>query len=216
VAGAAARRRDPLGLPDDRAGGGLVGRHQHPVQHPPRRRPLRDQRPQVVRSGAGNPRCAIFIVMGKTDPEARATAQQSMMLVPRDTPGVTVLRRCTVFGYDDAPHGHMEIVLDNVRVPAEQHPARRRPRLRDRPGPPRPGPHPPLHAQHRRGRAGAGDDDRPPVGPHRLRQAAVGAVGLARAHRREPLHDRPGPPADAERRHRWTWWATRWPRPRSR
>jgi acyl-CoA dehydrogenase len=69
-------------------------------------------------SGAGDPRCAIFIVMGKTDPDGPRHAQQSMVLVPRDTPGVTVLRALTVFGYDDAPHGHMEVVFDNVRVPA--------------------------------------------------------------------------------------------------
>ena len=69
-------------------------------------------------SGAGSPHCAIFIVMGKTDPQGPRHAQQSMVLVPRDTPGVTVLRPLSVFGYDDAPHGHMEVVLDNVRVPA--------------------------------------------------------------------------------------------------
>ncbi|MEP6970724.1 MAG: acyl-CoA dehydrogenase family protein, partial [Betaproteobacteria bacterium] len=68
-------------------------------------------------SGAGNPKCAIFIVMGKTDPDAPRHQQQSMILVPRDAPGVTVLRPLTVFGYDDAPHGHMEVVLENVRVP---------------------------------------------------------------------------------------------------
>jgi acyl-CoA dehydrogenase len=68
-------------------------------------------------SGAGNARCAIFIVMGKTDPDAPRHQQQSMVLVPRDTPGVTVVRPLTVFGYDDAPHGHMDVVLDNVRVP---------------------------------------------------------------------------------------------------
>ena len=68
-------------------------------------------------SGAGNPRCAIFIVMGKTDPDAPRHQQQSMVLVPRDTPGVTVLRPLTVFGYDDAPHGHMEVLLEDVRVP---------------------------------------------------------------------------------------------------
>jgi acyl-CoA dehydrogenase len=69
-------------------------------------------------SGAGAPRCAIFIVMGKTDPEGPRHAQQSMVLVPRDTPGVTVLRPLHVFGYDDAPHGHMEVAFDDVRVPA--------------------------------------------------------------------------------------------------
>ena len=69
-------------------------------------------------SGAGNPRCAIFIVMGKTDTDAPRHAQQSMVLVPRDAKGVTVVRPLSVFGYDDAPHGHMEVLLDNVRVPA--------------------------------------------------------------------------------------------------
>ena len=69
-------------------------------------------------SGAGVPTCAIFIVMGKTDPDAPRHAQQSMVLVPRDAAGVTIKRHLSVFGYDDAPHGHMEVVLDNVRVPA--------------------------------------------------------------------------------------------------
>jgi acyl-CoA dehydrogenase len=68
-------------------------------------------------SGAGDPRCRIFILMGKTDPQAPRHAQQSMVLVPRDTPGVTILRHLPVFGYDDAPHGHMEIAFENVRVP---------------------------------------------------------------------------------------------------
>ncbi len=68
-------------------------------------------------SGAGNPRCAIFIVMGKTDPEGPRHQQQSMVLVPRATPGVTVVRPISVFGYDDAPHGHMEVLLENVRIP---------------------------------------------------------------------------------------------------
>ncbi len=69
-------------------------------------------------SGAGDPRCKIFIFMGKTDPTAPRHSQQSMILVPRDTPGITILRPLNVFGYDDAPHGHMEVVFDNVRVPA--------------------------------------------------------------------------------------------------
>jgi acyl-CoA dehydrogenase len=70
-------------------------------------------------SGAGDPRCAVYITMGKTDPNAARHAQQSMLLVPADTPGITVVRPLSVFGYDDAPHGHMEIVFDNVRVPAD-------------------------------------------------------------------------------------------------
>ncbi len=69
-------------------------------------------------SGAGDPRCAIYIVMGKTNPDAPRHSQQSMILVPADTPGVRVLRPLTVMGYDDAPHGHMEVEFKNVRVPA--------------------------------------------------------------------------------------------------
>jgi len=69
-------------------------------------------------SGAGDPRCKIFILMGKTDPDAPRHAQQSMILVPVDTKGVTIKRPLPVFGYDDAPHGHCEITYENVRVPA--------------------------------------------------------------------------------------------------
>ncbi|MGA0007670.1 MAG: acyl-CoA dehydrogenase family protein, partial [Burkholderiaceae bacterium] len=69
-------------------------------------------------SGAGDPRCAVYIVMGKTDPEAPRHQQQSMIVVPSNAPGIEVLRPLTVFGYDDAPHGHMEVKLTNVRVPA--------------------------------------------------------------------------------------------------
>jgi len=69
-------------------------------------------------SGAGDPRCKIFIFMGKTDPTAPRHSQQSMILVPADAPGVTVVRALSVMGYDDAPHGHMEVAFKNVRVPA--------------------------------------------------------------------------------------------------
>jgi len=68
-------------------------------------------------SGAGDPRCAIYVVMGKTNPEAGRHEQQSMVLVPANTPGITVVRPLSVYGYDDAPHGHMEVQLKNVRVP---------------------------------------------------------------------------------------------------
>ncbi len=70
-------------------------------------------------SGGVDPRCKVFILMGKTDPDnPDRHKQQSMIIVPRDASGVKVLRPLTVFGYDDAPHGHAEIVFDNVRVPA--------------------------------------------------------------------------------------------------
>ena len=69
-------------------------------------------------SGAGDPRCKVAIVMGKTDPDGPRHRQQSMVLMPLDAPGVTVERALTVYGYDDAPHGHMEIALEDVRIPA--------------------------------------------------------------------------------------------------
>jgi acyl-CoA dehydrogenase len=68
-------------------------------------------------SGAGDPRCAVYVFMGKTDLEAPRHSQQSMVLVPADAKGITVLRALNVFGYDDAPHGHMEVLFENVRVP---------------------------------------------------------------------------------------------------
>ena len=70
-------------------------------------------------SGAGDVRCRILIVMGKTNPQAPKHQQQSQVLVPMDTPGVRVLRQLPVFGFDDAPHGHAEIEFENVRVPID-------------------------------------------------------------------------------------------------
>ncbi len=71
-------------------------------------------------SGAMSPRCQLLIVMGVSDPDAERHRRQSMILVPKDTPGVTVLRSTSLFGYDDGPHGgHAEVIYDNVRVPAE-------------------------------------------------------------------------------------------------
>ena len=70
-------------------------------------------------SGMGDPRCKILIFMGKTDPDnPNRHLQQSQILIPRDTPGVNILRMLTVFGYDDAPHGHAEVEFKDVRVPA--------------------------------------------------------------------------------------------------
>ena len=69
-------------------------------------------------SGAGDPRCRVAIFMGKSNPDAPKHLQQSMILVPMDAPGVTIRRMLTVYGYDDAPHGHGEVIFDGVRVPA--------------------------------------------------------------------------------------------------
>ena len=69
-------------------------------------------------SGVGDPRCKVAIVMGKTDPDAERHKQQSQILVPMDAPGLKIVRMLPVFGYDDSPHGHAEVVLENVRVPA--------------------------------------------------------------------------------------------------
>ena len=69
-------------------------------------------------SGVGDPRCKIAIVMGKTDPEAPRHSQQSQILVPLDAPGLEVVRMLPVFGFDDAPHGHAQVLLENVKVPA--------------------------------------------------------------------------------------------------
>ena len=70
-------------------------------------------------SGAGDPRCKVYIFMGKTNPEAGRHEQQSMIVIPADTPGITVVRPLPVFGFDDAPHGHCEILFKDVRVPVE-------------------------------------------------------------------------------------------------
>ncbi len=70
-------------------------------------------------SGAGDPRCKVYIFMGKTNPDAGRHEQQSMIVVPADLPGITVVRALNVFGYDDAPHGHCEVTFKDVRVPVD-------------------------------------------------------------------------------------------------
>ena len=110
-------------------------------------------------SGGPDPRCKILIFMGKTDPgNAERHRQQSMILVPRDTPGVRFVRALPVFGYDDAPHGHAEFAFENVARARHQHPARGRPRVRNRAGTPRSRTNPSLHAPHRPRRARARSD----------------------------------------------------------
>ena len=70
-------------------------------------------------SGVGDPHCRLVIFLGVSDPDAEKHRRHSIILVPLDAPGIEIIRPLTVFGYDDAPHGHMEMVFDNVRVPAE-------------------------------------------------------------------------------------------------
>jgi acyl-CoA dehydrogenase len=107
-------------------------------------------------SGIGDPRCKVLIFMGKTDAKnPDRYKQQSMILVPREAPGIKVIRMLNVFGYDDAPHGHGEVPVRERARARVQPVAGRGTRLRDRPGAPRARPHPPLHAPDRRGRARA-------------------------------------------------------------
>ena len=96
-----------------------------------------------------HPACELLLVMGKTRFDGPRHTQQSTIIVPRSTPGVKVLRPLKVFGEVHSPSGHGEVLLENVRVPASNLRPRRRPRVRDRPGAPRPGSHSPLHATHR-------------------------------------------------------------------
>ncbi len=110
-------------------------------------------------SGILDKRCKILIFMGKTDTSAAKHKQQSMVLVPVDTPGITVNRALTVFGYDHAPHGHGDVTFENVRVPVAQYVARRGARFRDRPGAAWTGAYSSLHALRRSGRAGLGIDE---------------------------------------------------------
>ena len=129
-------------------------------------------------SGAMRKRCQIMIVMGKTDPAAHRYRQQSMILVPRDTPGVTILRNLPVFGYADQ-EGHAEVDFDNVRVPASNLIANEGDGFLISQARLGPGPDPPLHARDRRRRAGARADvpaRRPSGSPSASRSASAANI----------------------------------------
>ena len=152
-------------------------------------------------TGAPDPRCKIVIFMGKTDPaNPDRHRQQSMILVPMDTPGVKVLRPLLGVRLRRRPARPRRGDVRQCPRAAREHPAGRRPRLRDRPGPARTGPHPPLHARHRPGRAGARGDVQAREVARGLRQAARRADGHAGAHRRGAHHDRAGAAARAQGR----------------
>ncbi len=145
-------------------------------------------------SGAADPRCKILIVMGRTNPDAASHQQQSMILVPDRHPRCD--DRAVAAGVRLA--GPARPLRDHLRqrAGARVESARRGgQRLRDRAGTARAGPHPPLHARDRRGRAGAGADGRPGEHPHRVRQAAGRAGCGAAAGRPVAQRDRPGPAA---------------------
>ena len=152
-------------------------------------------------SGAGDPRCKIYIVMVCTDPDvADKHKRHSQILVPAGTKGVEVLRGMKVYGDDDAPHGHMHLRFTNVQGAEGEPGARARSRLRGGAGPAGAGPHPSLHARHRQCRAGARAHVPPLAVARGVRQAAGPARRQLRHHRREPHEDRDGAPAVPEGR----------------
>ena len=152
-------------------------------------------------SGALNEDCKLLIVMGLTNPEhADVHKRQSMILVPKATPGVRIVRDMNVFGYDDAPVGHPEIVYDSVRVPVTNMLLGRGPRFRDCAGPPGARAHPPLHAADRLRAARARADVPPRHAARGLRPPAGRAWFGARGRRPFVQRHRAGAAADAARR----------------
>ncbi len=136
-------------------------------------------------SGAGDPRCSLYITMALTDPDATPHARHSMLLVPAATKGVEVLRALTVYGADDAPHGHMHIRFTDVRVPKDAMILGRGRGFEIAQGRLGPRPHPSLHARDRPGRAGARGHVPARRRPHRLRPEARPPRRQPRHHRRE-------------------------------
>jgi acyl-CoA dehydrogenase len=185
-------RADPLRFCDDRAGCRLERCHQHQSAIV-----VRDGDSYVINgrkwwtSGAGDPRCEILIFMGKTNPEAGAHSQQSMILVPMKTPGVKVLRTLTVFGYDHAPHGHAESISSTCACRRRTCCSARDAVSRSR----RAGLGPAasiIACADRRRRTRAGMLCKRAQLARRVRQARVGAGRDAGAHCRSAHHDRSG------------------------
>ena len=149
-------------------------------------------------SGAADPRCKILIVMGRTNPDAASHQQQSMVLVPVDTPGVTVLRSTPVFGWQDQ-HGHCELIYDNVRVPATNLLGEEGAGFAIAQARLGPGPHPSLHARPGRGRTRAGTD-----GDRARNRVAFGRPlaeqGVVRSQSRSPATRSTRPGCCARRR----------------
>ena len=117
VARAAAEGRDPLGLQHDRTGRCVVRRRQHRNVHPPRRRRVRHLGRKWWTTGILSSDCKLVVVMGLSDPEAERHERHTMLLVPRDSPGLEVRRGLSIMGYWDETHGgHAEVVFDDVRV----------------------------------------------------------------------------------------------------
>ena len=139
------------------------------------------------RAGVGDPALQDRDRDGQDQPRRLAPfSQQSQVLVPLDTPGVTIERMLSVYGYDHAPHGHGQVLLKDVRVPVENVLLGEGRGLRDRAGPARAGPHPPLHAHHRRCRDRDRGDDQAAAVAGRVRQDAVEPFGVGGAAGQAP------------------------------